>query len=176
MRFQNIAQNEFSRNHHRRPCPVLARCRRLAWVAGRQKQKPMSSIIFALLAAFAAYRFARHASERERLDTEAEFFRTLAQPPFFIQAFPGDRTCFARRDEFVTLLEKHGNKWRDQMPVCCYVYGDKVNKESTIGLTWAQFVETSLEDYRQTLRAWSAKVEGANAGAAATHILNQVPT
>lgn len=136
----------------------------------------MTEIICTVAAAGIAYWFARHASERERLDTEAEFFRTFAQPPFFIQAFPGDRTCFARRDEFVASLKKHENKWLDQMPVCCYVYGDKVNKESTIGLTWAQFVDKSLEDYRQTLRAWSAKVEGANAGAAATHILNQVPT
>ena len=66
----------------------------------------MSSIFLALLAAFAAYRIGRHFSERERLDAEAEFFRTLAQPPFFIQAFPGDRTCFARRDEFVAMLEE----------------------------------------------------------------------
>lgn len=154
---------------------MLARRRWLARVAGRQKPTPMTEIICTVAAAGIAYWFARNAAERERLDTEAEFFRTLAQPPFFIQAFPGDRTCFARRDEFVAMLEKHGNKWREQMPVCCYVFGGKVNKESTIGLTWPQFVDKSLEDYRQTLRAWSAKVEGANAGAVATHILNQVP-
>jgi len=154
---------------------LLARRRGLARVAGRQKQKPMTELICAIAAAGIAYWFARNAAERERMDAEAEFFRTLAQPPFFIQAFPGDRTCFARRDEFVAMLEKHGNKWREQMPVCCYVYGGKVNKESTVGLTWQQFVVMSLEDYIQHLRAWSAKVEAANAGAMQTHILNQVP-
>jgi len=135
----------------------------------------MTELICTVAAAGIAYWFARNAAERERLNTEAEFFRTLAQPPFFIQTFPGDRTCFARRDEFVTLLEKHGNKWRDQMPVCCYVFGGKVNKESPAGPSGAQFVEASLEYYRQTLRAWSAEVESVNAGAATTHILNQVP-
>lgn len=136
----------------------------------------MTEILCTVAAAGIAYWFARNAAERERMDAEAEFFRTLAQPPFFIQAFPGDRTCFARRDEFKENLVRHGNKWYEAgMPVCCYVYGDKIDKQSTVGLTWAQFVEMSLEDYRQKLRAWSAKVEGASMDAASTHILNQVP-
>ena len=134
----------------------------------------MTELICTVAAAGIAYWFARNAAERERLDAEAEFFRTLAQPPFFIQAFPGDRTAKARCDEFFAMLEKHGNKWREQMPRRYYAYGVIINKESTVGLTWAQFVEKSLEDYRAVLRAWSAKVEGANADVAATHILNQV--
>lgn len=136
----------------------------------------MTTVVLCLLAAFAAYYIARRVSERERLDAEAEFYRTLAQPPCIISACPGDRTCFARRDEFKENLVRHGNKWYEAgMPVCCYVYGDKIDKQSTVGLTWGQFVEMSLEDYRQKLRAWSAKVEAASMDAATTHILNQVP-
>lgn len=124
----------------------------------------------------AAYLIGRAVSAQQQADAVANFWRTLAVPPFIIQAFPGDRTAEARRLEIVSMLEKHENKfYQAKMPVCCYIYGDAIEKQATVGLTWAEFNLKAHADYIRQLSAWSDKVDAASRGAAVTHILNQVP-
>jgi len=131
---------------------------------------------FMFLLAIAAYLVGRAVSAQQQADAVANFWRTLAVPPFIIQSFPGDRTAEARRLEFVSMLEKHENKFfKAGMPGCCYIHGDAIAKEATVGMTWAQFNLAAHADYIRQLSAWSDKVDAASRGAAVTHILNQVP-
>ncbi len=134
----------------------------------------MTAIFLTIAAMFAAYRIGRWVSAQREADIVANYWRTLSSPPLVIQMHIGDRTAMQRRDEIVAALTEYENRWHKAgMPVCCYVYGSQIGGSSTVGISWAAFVQMSMQDYFGQLEAWNNRVSIASGDAARQYILNQ---